>query len=79
MYQARKVNGHVYVLALDVPSQESERSCIYVSGACTKVRKVNGHVYMLVVPVPNQESERSCICVSGACTKLGKLTVMYMC
>jgi len=53
----RRVSGHVYVY------QESEWSCIRVSGECvamyTCIRRVSRHVYVY------QESESPCIRVSG--------------
>jgi hypothetical protein len=45
---------YLCVRGINVPSQESERSCICVL-----------KVHFIKVPVPSQESERSCICVLG--------------
>ena len=54
MHQARKVSGHV-------PSQESERSCIYVLEVPSQESEWS---CIYVLEVPSQESERSCIYVS---------------
>ena len=90
LYQARAVSNNVFVWVV-VPSQNSERSCICVSG-CIKseqwaimyvcgwlcqAKTVSDHLFVCVV-VPSQNSERSCICVSG-CAKPDQWVIMYLC
>ena len=91
LYQARKVNGHAFVLGVSHCQAYTKPGEWAVMHLCVRdiITKpvpsqesewscicVRG---IVTKPVPSQESEQSCICVRGIVTKPGKWAFMYLC